>query len=316
MRITRKFLLRKLRWLLLATFLTMNVVAYFHAYKFTHFSVEKIEKTKGANHLSSLDKAKTLLFGVNNPRPTNKGVPTVSFESVWLGTNGKTAGWWMPVDSSRGTVVLFHGYSGEKYSMLDKAYVFRKLGYSTFLVDFMGSGESYGNQTTIGFFEANQVQLAYQFLREKGEETIFLFGTSMGAVAVLKAVKDYDLDANGLILECPFGSMLETVQARFRSMQIPSFPMANLLVFWGGVQNGFNAFSHKPSLYAKNVSCPTLLMHGQLDEKVSSDEIRRIYNNLSGPKTLVVYPLAGHENYLNKYAERWTQDVGFFLSQN
>lgn len=294
----------------------MNVVAGFHAYKFTHFSLEKIEKTKGANRLSFLDKVKTLLLGVNNPRPTNKSRPTVAFETVMLGTNGRTAGWWMPTDSAKGTVILFHGYSGEKSSMLDKAYVFREWGYSTLLIDFMGSGESYGNQTTIGFLESNQVQLAHRFVHGKGEEKIFLFGTSMGAVAVLKAMNDYNLDATGLLLECPFGSMLETVQARFRSMQVPTFPMANLLVFWGGVENGFNAFNHKPTLYAKSVTCPVLLMYGQLDEKVSSGEIHRVYKNLSGPRTLVEYPLAGHENYLNKYAEEWTRDVGRFLSEN
>lgn len=29
--------------------------------------------------------------------------------------------------------------------------------------------------------------------------------------------------------------------------------MANLLVFWGGVQNDFNAFKHNPTDYAKNI---------------------------------------------------------------
>jgi len=37
--------------------------------------------------------------------------------------------------------------------MLDKASVFRSMGYSVMLVDFMGSGGSEGNQNTVGFME-------------------------------------------------------------------------------------------------------------------------------------------------------------------
>ena len=40
---------------------------------------------------------------------------------------------------------------------------------------------------------------------------------------------------------------------RFHSMKIPSFPMAVLLDFWGGVQNGFWAFGHNPTAYARSV---------------------------------------------------------------
>jgi hypothetical protein len=48
-------------------------------------------------------------------------------------------------------------------------------------------------------------------------------------------------------------------------MNVPSFPAAQLLVFWGGVQAGFNGFSHRPAEYAKSVSCPVLFLHGEDD---------------------------------------------------
>jgi uncharacterized protein len=40
------------------------------------------------------------------------------------------------------------------------------------------------------------------------------------------------------MLESPFGSIYETVCARFKFMNAPLFPMAGLLVFWAGIQNG------------------------------------------------------------------------------
>lgn len=94
---------------------------------------------------------------------------------------------------------------------------------------------------------------------------------------------------------------------------IPAFPMAYLLVFWGGIQNNFWAFAHNPDDYAKSVDCPTLLLYGEKDEKVSRKEINAVFQNLNGKKTLVTYPLAGHENYLLRYKEKWTNDVLSFL---
>ena len=145
--------------------------------------------------------------------------------------------------------------------MLDKAEIFLSLGCNTMLVDFMGSGRSEGDQTTIGYFEAEEVKTAFDYLEKNGEKEIVLFGTSMGAVAIMKAIRDYSLAPSSIIVECPFGTMLHTAEARFKLLDVPSFPMAGLLVFWGGVQNNFNAFRHNPSEYAKAITCPNVLPH-------------------------------------------------------
>ena len=48
----------------------------------------------------------------------------------------------------------------------------------------------------------------------------------------------------------------------------------------------------------------------------SREEINTIYQNLQGIKELKTYPLAGHENYLNKYKQQWVSDVDSFLTGN
>ncbi|WP_199474259.1 alpha/beta hydrolase [Adhaeribacter pallidiroseus] len=255
-------------------------------------------------------------MGVNNPRPENNELPLQAFQNITLKSNRSIACWHIKTNHSKGTVILFHGYGGQKSTMLDKSNKFIKLGYSTLLVDFMGSGGSEGNQTTIGFLEAAQVKTCFNYLKDQGESPIYLFGTSMGAVAILKAIKDYSISPKAIILECPFGSMYETVGARFKMMNVPIFPIAGFLVFWGGVQNGYWAFSHNPKEYAKSISCPTLLLYGAQDLKVSRREIKEIYANLNGKKKLKIYLEAGHENYLIKYQKQWLADVQNFLLQN
>jgi pimeloyl-ACP methyl ester carboxylesterase len=268
---------------------------------------------KDIQYLTMGDKVKAALLGINNPKPVNERVPQGPYETVRLHSNKTIEGWYMPVANARGTVILFHGYMGAKGAMLDRAEIFKSLGYNTLLVDFMGSGGSEGDQTTIGFKEAEEVKTSVAYVKGRGENNIVLMGQSMGAAAVMKAMSDEALPVSKVILECPFGTMMQTVKNRFSAMGLPTFPMAQLLVFWGGAQNGFNAFAHNPMEYAKALKCPTLLIYGAKDERVTGDETKAIYENLAGPKRLVTLPRAGHADYLITHRHDWTDAVSELL---
>ncbi|TDW52601.1 hypothetical protein EV144_1011292 [Flavobacterium sp. 270] len=300
--------------ILLFVFAIMNAIAFLHAYKFTHFKEDNTEKTKSPEKLSSLEKVKTLFFGVNNPKSKNRKFPPQKYQTLKLKSNKEIECWLIKNENSKGTVILFHGYGGEKSSMIDKSNEFQKLGFSTMLVDFMGSGNSEGNQTTIGYKEAEEVKTSFDYLNQKGEKNIYLFGTSMGAVAIMKCINDYKIQPKGIVIECPFGSMYQTVCARFKKMNAPTFPMAGILLFWGGIQNGFWGFNHNPTEYAKNIKCPVLLLYGEKDKSVSRKEIDEIYANLEGAKTLKVYKNTGHENYLKRNKTQWIEDIRAFMT--
>lgn len=317
---------RKVKRILLITlisgFIAVNLVAFFHAYAFTHFSESGQDKTSHPERLSFGAKLKILIFGVSNPRPEAKHPAPATYQTIRLQSNYAIECWYsaktdnpLLKDSVKGAVAIFHGYGAEKSGMLDKAALFDSLGYDVLLVDFMGCGGSEGNSTSIGFHEASQVKTAFDFLAGKGYTDIYLFGSSMGAAAIMKAMQDDQLPVSGLILECPFSTMYETVGARFDNMHLPRFPMVGLLVFWGGVQNNFQAFDHNPADYAKAIKAPTLLMIGGQDKNVSMPATQSIFNQLNGEKQLKVYPLSGHENYLNKYRAAWIEDVRFFMEK-
>ncbi len=69
-----------------------------------------------------------------------------------------------------------------------------------------------------------------------------LWGISLGAATITRAVYEYDCKPEKIILELPFGSIEQAVQARLRMMHLPEEPLATLLTFWGGIENGFWAF--------------------------------------------------------------------------
>lgn len=309
-----KKIIKGILWTVFVLFLLVNVIAYNQAYKLTHFTTLKVNRTAKPEQLSVGEKIKTLFTGVSNPRPENKKTPDLPYTTVKLQSNKKIVCWLIKHPDAKGTVVMFHGYGASKSGLLNKANIFHKLGYNTMLVDFMGSGGSEGNETTIGFKEAEEVKTAFRYIKQTEKNKTVLFGTSMGAVAIMKAVSDYGLNPDAVIIECPYGSLLKTTQARFNILKIPSFPMANILVFWGGFQHRFNGFKLNPINDAKNISCPTLLLYGEKDSRVSRAEINEIFNNLKGKKMLHTYPLAGHDNYLIQYQRKWTQDISHFLN--
>lgn len=305
----KKSWLKRILWTSLVLFVFMNIIAALHAWSFTHFSESADAKSTTDDNAVWL-----ALTGVKNPRPVNNAAPDRTYEDITIEGEIPSACWLMKTDSAIGTVIVCHGYGGCKSSMLDKADEFLAMHYNVLLPDFMGCGDSEGDQCTIGYFESAQVKSCYEFLVAQGEENIVLFGTSMGAVAIMKSLSEDSLKVTCAIIECPFGSMYETTCARFDIMGMPSLPMAGLLVFWGGVENGFWAFEHNPTEYAKSIQVPVLLMYGEKDPKVSREEIDEIYANLPGTKELVTFKQAGHENYLNQYRLQWLVAVNTFLT--
>lgn len=300
-------------WTIIALFLLLNVITAVHAYKFTHFTTEKVPRIKDIHGLTFFNKVKILFTGISYSRPADSTLPVGKYENIKIQSNVMLDCWLIPADAHKGTVILFHGHLGSKSGMIQRAYAFNKMGYNTLLVDCMGSGGSGGDETTIGYKEAMEVKSCYEYMVQSGEKNIILFGSSMGAAAILKAMHDYPLQPGCIIIECPFGSLYTTVCARFRNMGLPIFPSAALLTFWGGVENGFWAFSFNPSEYAKAVKCPALLMYGAKDKNVSWKETCDIYDNMAGTKQLHIFKDAGHANYLSICPDEWLHTVSVFL---
>ena len=97
-------------------------------------------------------------------------------------------------------------------------------------------------------------------------------------------------------------------------MKVPAFPSAELLVFWGGWQTGFNGFAHNPRDYAKHVTCPILFLHGGEDPLARSAEARAVFDAVSGPREFKEFPQAAHEAMVVRFPAEWRACVARFLS--
>lgn len=157
---------------------------------------------------------------------------------------------------------MFPGKGSSKQQLLAPAQALHRLGYQTVLLDYRGVGGSSGQTSTIGIQEAKEVAQVWQQLQAEAPGPLVLYGVSMGTAAIRRAIAQEGVAPAGIILELPFTSLVQASSTRLAPFKIPAFPLAQLMTFGGGVQHGFNGFSHNPGQDAQALACPTLVLQG------------------------------------------------------
>ncbi|MEO1133377.1 MAG: alpha/beta fold hydrolase [Cyanobacteria bacterium J06639_1] len=298
--------LKRKQWLYGAAiaFLAVNGLSFIAAYHMTHV------REPGA-------------AGLGVPKPQNRRTPgdrglAYSTHRIEINDSAWLEMWQMPSwqEPKRGIALLFHGNLGTKSGQLiGPGESFAALGYEPWLIDFQGSGGSSGTSITIGMREARDVVTAFEYAREQYPDApIVLYGVSMGSAAVLRAISKYDIDPNAIVLELPFTTLVDAVKGRLNHHNIPASPIAEMVVFWGGLQHGFNGFGHNPKRFAKDVNCPALVIHGEQDKWMTVAEIERIFQNLPESSTLVTSPEAGHHQLIGVDRPLWEVSLANFLN--
>lgn len=132
------------------------------------------------------------VYATNAPHPA----PTMSspaqhgiyFEDIALTTeDGVTlSAWYVEGDNGSG-VVMFHGAGSTKANVLEHAALLAEEGYSLVLLDARGHGASDGPIMDWGWYAASDAAPAIEFLDERVEGRIGLFGLSMGGESAITA---------------------------------------------------------------------------------------------------------------------------------
>lgn len=306
--------------LLLAGFAALNLLARRHAHAMMRYAPGGA-RTHKPEALSPLSKIRVLLSGVHLPRPVDERLPSALASDARALTFPVPGGitlsaWYAGQGADAPLAIFFHGYSAEKTRLLLEARALRAMGASVMLVDFRGSGGSSEDYTTLGMLEAEDVAAAVRLAQERlPHSALILYGQSMGSAAILRAIHAHGVSPDAVILESVFDTMLGTIRNRFHAMGIPPFPSAELLVFWGGRQFGFDGFAHDPVDYAAALDCPALFLHGADDPRATLAEGRRVFDAAPAPgKQFVVFDAVGHDSYAARHPRQWQAAIRSFLS--
>ncbi|MEM7391673.1 MAG: alpha/beta fold hydrolase, partial [Verrucomicrobiota bacterium] len=202
---------------------------------------------------------------------------------------------------------------------LREAKYLHAMRFETFLVDFHGSGESSESSTTIGYREAEDVSAAVHYVRKNFamKKPLILFGKSMGAAAIFRAVAiDPELQPDLIIAEAIFERLYTAVANRFHLVSAPPFPAAHLMMFWGGLSMNVPAFRHNPIDYARHIECPTLLLHGTDDPRALPREAEAVQKNITAPSQLILFEGVTHQSCAKAVPEKWKRAVREFVDKH
>jgi uncharacterized protein len=319
---TNRRTVRILKWIgnvLLVQLILINISAAFHAYRFTHYYNDDKIRNQQSSEGKPFLRTWRMMTGKKLAKSLIQYNPVIPYDTVRLITTSgeKLEAWYMKADSAKGTVILFHGLNSNKGNVLGEAFEFNSFGYNTMLVDMRAHGNSEGIVNTLGYTESEEVKLAFEHISKKGEKNIILWGMSLGAVIISKAIWQYDLKPQKIILEMPFDRLQDHIRARARISGFPGEPFGFFVTFWTGAEQGYWAYGHQTSRYVKKINCPVLLQWGNNDEYVLKKETEKIFAAInSSKKKLEIYPGAGHIPLLAADASKWDETVKDFLNDN
>jgi fermentation-respiration switch protein FrsA (DUF1100 family) len=233
------------------------------------------------------------------PLPSDIIAETVHIPSA---SGSQIAGWFIPVgDSNAPVIILMHGVRGCRGDMLERARLFRKAGYATFVFDFQAHGDSRGKQITFGYLESRDAQAAVEFARAKRPHSkIGALGVSMGGAASLLADPPLKIDA--MVLESVYPDIVQATEDRIVMRLGPVGKIFTpLLTAQLGMRLGVSTDQLRPIDGARRVTVPKFFIAGTVDQQTTLPEAKALFEAAAEPKQFWAVEGAGHIN-LQQYA--------------
>lgn len=250
---------------LLLTYFVLAAVLYFMQPKFLYSPVRDVFST---------------------PAELGLDLEDVVFKSV-DGLN--LAGWYVPVENPKFTLLFCHGNGGNIAHRLDSINIFHKLGLNCFIFDYRGYGDSRGKPSEEGTYL--DAMAAYKWLTEEKKtqaSDIIIFGRSLGGtIAAQLAGK---VEARALVVESAFTSYVEMGKEYY-----PYMP-----VRW------FARFSYRTIDYIRDVHCPLMFIYSRNDEIVPYKFGLELYEAANEPKEFIEI-FGGHNDCFLVSGEIYTE---------
>jgi len=217
-------------------------------------------------------------------------------------------------------VLLLHGRSQNRLSMMGYARFLLSSGYSVVMMDARAHGESGGLISTYGHVERYDVKAVMDALTaNQTVDHAYALGESMGAAVALQAAA-VDPRIEGVIAEGAFRNLHE-VMFDYAGLRWSAFlgktifrPAAMLAVHEAEHQGGFDFDEVSPETSVSERKFPVMLISGLSDHNIPKRHAQAIYTAAAGPKQLWLVPRAHHQGALRAAPEEFQKRVLRFLS--
>lgn len=200
------------------------------------------------------------------------------------------------LERGRPVVAVFHGNAGSASDRDHYVAALEPLGYSVLLLEYPGFGARPGKLSEPSFV-ADAVASLQAAIREAGAP-LFLLGESLGAGVAASVAGTGELPVAGVGLITPWDTLPDLAQSLYW------FLPARLLVKdrYDSVQN------------LRRYRGPVAVLMAEWDEIIPRRHTVALYESLSEPKRLWVFPGATHNRWPNDPRAGWWQEVMEFLA--
>jgi hypothetical protein len=237
---------------------------------------------------------------------TIRAAPPGCTDATFDGAGVTLRGWRCATNEPRrATIVYLHGVADNRGSAAGPIARFLPLGYDVIAYDSRAHGESGGEACTYGFYEKQDLHRVIDAI----SGPVILIGTSLGAAVALLEAAD-DTRVKGVVAAETFSDLRTVATERapwiFTNGQIDrAFALAER-------EARFHIDGVSPVRAAARITVPVLLIHGDADIDTPPSHSRRVFDQLQGPKRLILVRGAAHNGSLKP--EMWVE-IEAFLRQ-
>ncbi len=210
--------------------------------------------------------------------------------------NIKLQSYLLPHQVSDKLLIYFHGNGGNIGHRLSDLQEIQRLGINVLGLGYRGYGNSQGKPSEEGIYLDGKATLRYaQEHLGFSTENIFILGRSIGTTVAVNTSQQLDLA--GLILVTPLTNAKEHAKATG----------LGLISFMAG-----KAFDNIGKI--RNMSCPTLVIHGTRDDVIPFSMGQQIYNALTTEKKFATIEGGDHNNLSTEFQALYWKAIGEFIS--
>lgn len=213
--------------------------------------------------------------------PASVNLPDVEERTLNTPDGETVLVWYGRAKPGNPTLLYFHGNAGSFEFRQERVRRYMARGIGMYMMTYRGFGGSTGTPSETS--NVADARLAYDALVEEGvaPADIIVYGESLGSgIAVQLAAEK---PVGGIILDAPYTSLVDVAETVY-----PYLP-ARLLM----------TDRYETMRYIASVKAPLLILQGENDEVVPVSMGRAVFAAANEPKTLKLFPGAGHSDHWN-----------------
>ncbi|MTV82791.1 alpha/beta fold hydrolase [Lactobacillus sp. CRM56-3] len=220
-------------------------------------------------------------------------------------------------DHLKKTVIISHGYKGNRETMANYAHMFYNMGFNVLLPDDRAHGDSAGEYINFGWLDRlDYLNWINKLIAVKGEdEKILLFGVSMGGATVeMLSGENLPTQVKAIIADCGYSSIKEEMTYLLKEQfHLPEYPIEPLVSTINRQRLGFYLGDVSSIDQLRKNRRPILFIHGGKDTYVPVKMAYENYRATKAPKQLWIVKNATHAESFWYNPEAYQHRVGQFL---